>query len=267
MIYTCYEMIRDCRADRTEGWSFFVCNYVPVIRKIVAHYAAGPSGDSIAAPDALVERILRAARNSESSLFQSLDPAPERWFVAELRQKVLAELPAPEAEIELTLETVAAVLAPLTLLEKQAAWLESMRYDAAQTGTLLHMAPATVEKIRARAADLLRGKVDTWRRTLPAENGMALGHAAAGQSTAECLPPKTFLDMLDGRTTWSGREQLERHVKGCWHCIDHFCRLVEVVELLRGIQPLSDPEAEPFRLMLGLPRHKAPAWKRWLSAK
>jgi len=260
MIYTCYEMIRDCRADRAPGWRHFVAAYVPVIRKLLAHYQAGTPGDS-----GILERVLAAVRHPESSLFQSLEPAPERWFVAELRQKVLAELAAPAPATGLDLETVAAALEPLTLLEKQAAWLETMSYPAAQTGVLLRMAPATVENTRARAADLIRGKVDSWSRTLLAENGPALGRAAAAAAGGECLAPKAFLDMLDGRTTWRGREELEHHVTRCWHCVDHFCRLAEVVELLRGIQPLSDLEAEPFRKLLGVPPAKRPGWKRWLA--
>jgi len=90
-------------------------------------------------------------------------------------------------------------------------------------------------------------------------------HAAAAAAGGECLAPKAFLDMLDGRTTWRGREELEHHVTRCWHCVDHFCRLAEVVELLRGIQPLSDLEAEPFRKLLGVPPAKRPGWKRWLA--
>jgi hypothetical protein len=140
-----------------------------------------------------------------------------------------------------------------------------MLYSPAQTGVMLRMAPTTADKIRAKTADLIRGKVDSWNRTLLAENGPALGRAAAAAAGDECLHPKTFLDMLDGRTTWRGREQLEQHVTRCWHCIDHFCRLVEVVELLRGIKPLSDPEAEPFRKLLGVQAEKRPVWKRWLA--
>jgi hypothetical protein len=259
MIYTCYEMIRDCRAGRPEGWSYFVANYVPAVRKLLAHYAGG------SASQAVLERVLVAARQPESSLFQSLEPAPERWFVAQLRQRVMAELAGPPAEIPLDLETVAAALEPLTLVEKQAMWLETMRYSPAQTGVLLRMAPATVEKIRVRGADLIRGKVDAWSHTLLAENGAALGRAAAAAAGNECLPPKTFFDLLDGRTTWSGRDRMERHSIGCWHCIDHFCRLVEVVELLRGNQPLAESEAEPFRRLLGVPASQRPWWKRRAS--
>jgi hypothetical protein len=260
MIYTCYEMIRDCRAGRAEGWRFFIASYVPVIRKLLAHYQPGGQVDQAA-----LERVLVAVHRPESALFQSLEPSPERWFVAQLRQEVLEQLPADAPATAIDLETVAAALEPLTLVEKQVAWLETMLYQPAETGVLLRMAPSTAEKIRGKVADLIRGKVDSWSRTILTENGRALGREAVAASGADCLPPKTFLDMLDGRTTWQGRGELERHVTRCWHCIDHFCRLVEVVEVLRGNQPLSDVEAAPFCELLGVSAGRPPAWKRWLA--
>src|SRR5208283_3116557 len=171
MIYTCYEMIQDCRADKPEGWRYFVSNYVPVIRNLAAHYGPAPADGAEAV--GFMERVLVAQRQPGSSLFQSLDPAPERWFVALLRQNVVAELPPCEPDIEIGLETVAAAFAPLTVTEKLAAWTETMRYDAAQTGALLRMAPQTVEKIRERSSELVRGQADAWSRTLLAENGRA----------------------------------------------------------------------------------------------
>ena len=120
------------------------------------------------------------------------------------------------------------------MLEKQAAWVETMGYSPAETGVMLRVAPETVEKVRDRAAELVRQKVDAWRRNLLAENGPELGRAAAASAGKDCLTVKTFLDIIDGRMTWRGREELERHVTGCWHCIDHFCRMVEVVELCVG---------------------------------
>jgi hypothetical protein len=79
--------------------------------------------------------------------------------------------------------------------------------------------------------------------------------------------PKIFLGLLDGRTTWQVCGELERHVTRCWHCIDHFCRLVEVVELLRGNKPLSDAEAAPSRELQGVSAVKTPLWKRWLAGR
>jgi hypothetical protein len=236
MIYTTYEMIGDCRANRAEGWSFFVINYVPVIRRILAHYA-GKSG----APEAgeVVARLRK-------SLFSTMEALPERRFVVELRQKVLAELPLPAPSVELDLETVFAALADLTTTEKYAAWFESMRYGAAESAAMLRMSPETVERVRARSAELLRAASDSWNRTVLAGNGLALGRAADAARGDGCISARLLLDVLDGRATWAGREQLEAHQRGCAHCIDHFCRLLEAPELVRGTVVLTSQEARRF---------------------
>jgi hypothetical protein len=261
MIYTCYEMVRDCRADLPEGWMHFVVHYVPLIRQALAHYASERAQDVT-----LLNQILLRVRQPESFLHQSAEPPEERWFVAQLRQLVVAELAAPPAEIPLDLETLAAALGPLTMTEKQAAWFETMGYSPAQAGPMLRVSPETVEKVRHRAADLIRGKVDSWRRTLLVENGAALGRAAAAAAGQDCLPTKAFLDVVDGRTTWRGREMMDRHLLGCWHCVDHFCRMLEVVHLLRGSRPLPESESAPFRALLGVAAPRRTGWKRFAGS-
>src|SRR5215510_713339 len=116
MIYTCYEMARDCRMGVPEGWIHFISCYVPTIRKALAQYAPERAGER-----ALVERILLTVRKPESFLFHSTEPPEERWFVAQLRQLIVTELGAPAAEIPIDLEILTAALGPLTMTEKQAA--------------------------------------------------------------------------------------------------------------------------------------------------
>ena len=261
MIYTCYEMIRDCRAGRPEGWSYFLTQYVPVIRGFLAHYFPDRAGDR-----ALIERVLVKLRQPESSLFQSLDPSPERAFVAELRQRVVSAVEADRAsatpEMAIDIEVLGAALEPLTLTEKLVVWFETMRYGDADAGRMLRMSPQTAEKIRARGAELIRGGVDAWRSTLLVENGPLLGQAASALSTKDCLAAKAFFDVIDGRATWRGREEMERHVKCCWHCLDHYCRLLEVVDVLRASKPLSEAEAESYKRLLGIEVSKRSFWKR-----
>jgi hypothetical protein len=261
MIYTCYEMIGDCRAGRPEGWAYFLTNYIPVIRQFLHHYFPDRADDP-----ALLERVLRALRQPGSSLFQSIDPAPERAFVAGLRQQVLAAVEADRAsatpELTLDIEALGAALEPLTLTEKLVVWFETMRYSDPDTGRMLRMSPQTAEKIRARAAELVRTSVDAWRSSLLADNGTLLGQAAATLSTKDCLAAKTFFDVIDGRATWGGREEMERHVKGCWHCMDHYCRLLEVVDTLRASKPLPEAEAEGYQRLLGIEARKRSFWKR-----
>jgi hypothetical protein len=257
MIYTCYEMIRDCRENRCEGWEYFLSNYVPVIRRLLEHYAPGQAER--------LEPVLLALHRRDSGIFHSLDPLPERQFVAVLRQRVLGELTFPPSDGLLSLEDVAAALEPFTFLEKQAVWTETMRYTAAQAGPLLRMAPETIEKVRSRAEDELRTRLHSWRRGMLLESGIALGRQVAKTGTKECPVSKIFLDVLDGRTTWRIREELELHAGRCLYCVDHFCRLIEVMELLKRNQPLAQEDLEPFRKLLGI-QAKPPVWKRWFRA-
>lgn len=259
MVYTCYEMIGDCRAGRAQGWTYFLGHYVPLIRRFLEHYFPECEGDA-----ALIERILAALH--AGGFLRSLEPAPERAFVSELRQEVLRLAEADRAgavpDIRLDLEALSAALEPLTLTEKLAVWLETMRYHGADTGRMLRMSSQTAEKIRSRGAELIRAAVDSWSRDLLAANGAQLGRAAAALDTKDCLPAKAFFDVIDGRTTWRGREEMERHVRDCWHCLDHFCRLLEVVDVLRGAQPLGAADVERYQRLLGIQPPKRRFWQR-----
>jgi hypothetical protein len=257
MVYTAFEMIRDCRADRPEGWDYFIRHYIPLICKMLSHYGRKQ--------DSELDKVLATLRDPGRGLFSALQPVSERPFVAHLRQKVLETVEGQDPPgLTIELETLAAALVGLTLVEEQAVWLETMRYPPAEAGTLLRMRAETVARIRAKAAERIRGGLDGWSITILAENGLRLGGAASAAATGDCLPAKVFLDIVDGRTAWQGRESMEGHVRTCWHCIDHYCRLLEAAEWLRTAEPLSEQEAEPFRRLLGAGQAKQAAWRRLL---
>src|SRR5260370_33017629 len=114
MIYTCYEMVGDCRADVPEGWIYFISHYVPVMRKALEQYAPEKAGDA-----ALLGRILVKARTPESFIFRASEPPEERWFVAQLRQLLVGELEAPAAALPIDLESLTPRLRPLSCTERQ----------------------------------------------------------------------------------------------------------------------------------------------------
>jgi hypothetical protein len=237
-------MMQDCRADKAEGWSYFLIHYIPVIQTLITRYFPERGHDT-----QLLDRVLVSLRNTNSSLFHSLDPAPERHFVAELRQRVVAELAAECAAIGIEALTA---LEPLTTTAKQVVWLQTMHYGKHDIGTMLRMSPATVEKISAQAAELA--------------SNPRLCTSVSQFKSEQCVSAKALLDVIDGRSTWSTRDELERHIQSCWYCIDHFCRLREVCFLLSRATPLSEQEAERFKSMLGLvATDKRSLWKRMLA--
>lgn len=264
MIYTCYEMIRDCRAGRREGWSFFVTRYVPAIRLLLDRYFPAQRGN-----DALLGRVLMMLHQPDSDLFS--EPDPERVFLARLRQHLVnvveAERMNPEPDIALDLDTLAAALDPIPLVEKQAVWLETMHYDPAETSRLLSITPESAGRMRDHAAGLIREKSTAWRRSVIADSGAVLGFAASARSTPDCVSDKMFLDMLDGRVAWSGRESAERHCSRCWRCVDAFCRMREATHIVRVLKPLSGEEAAPYHKMLGIVVEKPSFWERTFRRK
>jgi hypothetical protein len=263
MIYTSYDMVRDCRAGAVRGWTHFVTHYTPIVRRVVAHYRPEQSVDQATA------RVL-AAIHGDGALFRAIEPVAERVFVTALRQHVLALLERDEhsiaPEVALDPTEVLESLAPLTVVEKQAVWLDAMRYDEETTARMLRMDARTAGRIRERAAELMRTRFDRWSRDALRANGPALGRAAAAAATPQCHAPKIFLDLIDGRTTWEGRENAERHTGDCLRCLDHFCRIHEAVDWLRNTRPLIEAEAAPYLRSLGIEAARPSFFKRLLRA-
>lgn len=256
-------MIRDCRGNNPEGWRYLVTHYVPVIRYLLAQYYDARSADT-----KLIERVLRKLRDAGSPLFAAPGPGTEREFVAALRQKVLETVEldkaSAKADLPLDLETMTTALEPLTATEKQMLWFQSMAYTPESTAKLMNLEPSTIQKVRERSDELLRGNMDRWKQGLIAANGLALGLDAAAASTKDCLPAKAYLDTIDGRITWSRKQDYEFHVARCWHCVDHFSRIREADFALRVSKPLKDEESVPFFELLGVTeeKKKVPVWKK-----
>jgi hypothetical protein len=264
-VYTCLDMIRDCRENRKEGWIFLIQNHVPFLRQLLAQYYADRAGDL-----ELLNRVLKTLHNPASELYQKPGPTSEREFLVHLRQVALAAVETDKAstapEIPLDLETLTEAFGPLTVVERQLAWLETMGYDAVATGKLMNAAVETVDKVREKADELLRLKLDSWRRRMLEENGVVLRQLAAVPRGENCLAIKSYLDAIDGRMTWARKHEDEFHMSECWHCVDHFCRVREADLLLQTSKALNHDEAEPFYKMMGVQPDKPSLWKRFVGA-
>lgn len=260
-IYTSFEMVEDCKAGLRRGWAHFVSEFEPIIAALAAHYC----GEHYASKPSI--DLLRDLHTGE--FFQSVHPATQREFAIELRQSVLALLEgacsSPAPDIELSLEDVTTALAPLTPVEKQMAWFETMKYVPAHTALTMNAGTDTVERLREKVEELLRQSLDRWKRGLLRENGPQLRAEAVARSGQNCVAIKLFLDVLDGRVTWSNRQNIDRHLASCWHCIDRFCRTREIDRLVKDTPPLTGEKTETHLEKLGFPKEKAPFWKRILA--
>ena len=252
-IYTCLDMIQDCRENKPAGWSYLIRSYIPVIRIYLTHYYSGRAADT-----QLIERVLKGLHNPSSGLWSGA--ATEREFVAQLRQEVLRIVELDKAsvvpEVPIDLEVLTDALEPFTATERQFVWFQTMSFDSAATAKLMNLEASTVQASRDRADEALRSKLDRWRRGLIVENGLPLGKLAVDSKTEKCLSAKAYIDMVDGRITWSKKKDYETHMMQCWFCVDHCCRIREADFALRTVKPLSPEDAEPFRVQLKLPAEK-----------
>ncbi len=253
-IYTCHDMVRDCRAGNHAGWSNLVRYYLPVLRKLLQHYYAAREGDH-----QLMERVLLKLKNPELPLYDG-KALTEREWLCQLRQELLRiverDQASAEASVPVDLETLTLALEPFSIIDRQFVWLETMGYSPEVTAKMLNLDTSSVVKARERAEEALRGNMDRWRRGLLPENGLALSRMAESARGERCLTARAYLDTIDGRITWGQKKDYELHLKECWHCVDAFCRIREVDFALHGVKPLAEAEARPFWKLLGVPEPK-----------
>ncbi|MCC6291113.1 MAG: hypothetical protein IT164_00545 [Bryobacterales bacterium] len=257
-IYTCFDMITDCRQGKPEGWRHFARTFLPPLRRIVAHYGGG---------EEQVMHLVERLREAKSSPLNGMRPMTEREFLDSLRPLVLELTRTPVREPAPSLELVQEALAPLTAIERQTAWLETFGYPAREAARIMRMAPETAVKLRERTGELLRAKLDDWSADMLARHGYALGAEVEGQPPAEPLSYRDFFDVIDGRNTWQHRTTFERTLEESWFEVHRACRIREADDAMDKAKPL---DGDALRAVLGylrIPAAKTGFWKRVLAGK
>ena len=249
-VYTCYDMVVDCKAAKPEGWMFFAQRIVPALRLLARHYKLGEEA---------VHRFV-----TKPDLFRDATPMPEREFLTHQREALLAAGGYQGGKAgTLELETVAEAFAELTTVERQIAWLETLEYSTAEAAWLLRASEETAAKARTKAGDALRAKLDSWTATILRDNGALLGAEARAVTPNEPTTLRVCYDLIDGRLTWRDRAEFEHRLQNSWWEIDQLCRAREADEALRASQNLTEDEAHEFLTNLKLPSKKPK--KSWLS--
>jgi hypothetical protein len=128
-------------------------------------------------------------------------------------------------------------------------------YDAQQIAAILASAAATAEAATRAAGERL-GSVLPAASDARALAARALIEAAEKTRTDDCLPLKTFNNLVNGQLTWRERELAEEHIRPCLYCLDRYTAFQEMIRYLRDVRPLPDDEVGRLLASLGLRRPK-----------
>ena len=256
-IYTCFDMIVDCRQGKPEGWRYFARTFVAALRRIFSHYGGG---------DEHVFELIDRLRAPNSPL-HAMQPMTQREFVDALRPLVLELTAKPAQGISPDLSLVQEALAPLTAIERQTAWFETFGYSTQEAARIMRMSPETAVKLRARTDELLRSKLDDWSTGLLANHGRALGAEVEQQVPETQLVYRDFFDVMDGRNSWQHRTTFERTLEASWFEVHRACRIREADDALAQAKPLDNASAQPVLDRLGIPPESVGFWKRLAGGK
>ena len=259
-IRTVFVITAECARAEPRGWHDLVRTYGAMAQFLLEHYfpALKPEIDSH------LGGVFQRARAQENAWFRSLAFTNEREFAMSFRELVFAygreeaRIPMPQ----LTLEQVRQLMTDLSILEREMLWLFIKGYDLAPISVMLMNAEATATAVKKLADDRLA-------RILPGTSPDAFNisarvliEAAEKSRTQECLPLKTFNNMVNGQISWRERELAEEHIKDCFYCLDRFTSFVEMIRALIECAPLPEQRVLAILSALNLP---APASKGLLG--
>jgi hypothetical protein len=145
----------------------------------------------------------------------------------------------------------------MPLVEREMLWLFIRGYSAEQMAPMILNAAATADAVK-KVADERLGQI------LPGSSPEAfnvsarvLMEAAEKTRSENCLPVKTFNNLVNGQISWRERELAEQHIRDCFHCLDRFASFQEMIRLRKDAVPLNDQRTETILAQLDLPPAKS----------
>ncbi len=240
-------MAEECARGASPAWRDFVIAYAPIARGLLRHYFPTLEPEL----DAHIVQVFRRARENHCSWFQGLQFANEREFLMAFRELVFAyarsaaRVPAPRVSMDQTRE----LLRGLTVVQRELVWMFVKNYETPDAAAILMNAESTARELKSSVQDGLAQLVPGGAS---AEVVRTLLEAAETSAMPECLPLKTFNNLINGQISWQERDRAERHIGECLHCVDRYTSFQEMIWYARYAQPLPEPEVEQFLSSLGI---------------
>jgi hypothetical protein len=254
-IRTIFLMAEDCAAGRRQGWHEFVRDYGFMAGRLFELYFPALAAD----PATHLTGLFQRARRDGNAWFGSFKFANEREFLMAFRELFFAygNEVSPPPQAGLSLEQMKQVMKDMPVTERQILWLLVKGYTPPQIAPIMMNAAATAEAVKKNSDQLLAGLVPGSSGSAFTDSARVLTQAAGGLRTPECLPYKTFNNIVNGQISWRERTLAEEHIRDCFFCIDSFTSFLEMTRFRKDAQPLRDEEVNAMLERLGLPGEKS----------
>ena len=253
-VRTIFTMAEDCARDQRLGWSEFVRDYAAIARSLLRHYFPTLAPEL----EEHVSAVFARARAGGAAWFSSFHFSNEREFLMAFRNLVFAygreqeHVPAPQ----LSLEQLAEIMKDLPVVERETLWLFIKGYGAEQVGPVLSNLEGTATAVKKVADQRLAAVIPGATPDAFVLSARVLLQAAEKRGSDQCLPLKTFNNLINGQLSWRERDLAEEHIKDCFYCLDRYTSFCEMIRLRKDAQPLAEAEVEGLLERMGVPAGK-----------
>lgn len=242
-------MAEDCAAGERLGWLEFVRDYAPITRHLLEHYFPELKPEI----EQHVLGVFQRARANNNAWCKSVKFQNEREFMVPFRDLVftygrtVVRVPVPE----LSLEQFKEVVKDQNVVEREVMWLYVKGYDGTRIAPMMMNAEATANSVKVVADERLKALFPAATVDAFSVSSRTLIEAAEKAKTPDCLPLKTFNNIVNGQISWRERDVAEQHIRDCFYCIDRFTGFQEMVRLRKDATPLPGPQVDAILRELG----------------
>jgi hypothetical protein len=260
-IRTVFTMVADCAAGVRLGWHEFVRDYSELTAQLLDHYFPVLHPEL----DQHVLGFYQRARANDNAWFKDLKFQNEREFLMAYRDLVfeyartVARVPTPE----LSLDQFKEIVKDQSVVEREVMWLFLKGYTAARIAPMMMNAEATANAVKSVADQRLKTLFPAMTADAFNISARSLIEAAEKMKSEDCLPLKTFNNIVNGQVTWRERDVAEEHIRDCFYCIDRFTSFQEMIRLRKDGKPAQETKIDPIVKGLGFEAEK----KKGLFAK
>jgi hypothetical protein len=248
-IRTIFTMAEDCAAGERLGWSEFVRDYGGITRQLLEQYFP------VLRPE-IEQHVLgvyERAHANDNAWCKGLNFQNEREFQMSFRDLVFAyartaaRVPVPELSIEQFKE----IVKDLNVVEREILWLYVKGYDAARIAPMMMNAAATANAVKGIADQRLKDLFPAMTADAFNASARSLMEAAEKAKGENCLPAKTYNNLVNGQLSWRERDLAEEHIRDCFYCLDRFTGYQEMIRLRKDMVPLPQQQVDAVMAKLG----------------